>query len=112
MKDARFKVGMSIIALIAAVPGSAADWTAKVGQLQSTNVGLDCFYFTLNGIAAADPALGNNSPWFAIPRAQYGAKDAYAMLLAAKLSDVSVRVSTTGGTICGGYAQVSQMLLE
>jgi hypothetical protein len=100
--------GSAVIALAAVYSTGAqsATWTAPIQGLQSLAT-TDCFYFTLNGITVAEPTLGNNSPWFAIPRDQIGAKDAYAMLLAAKLSGIPVNVITTGSTVCGGYAQVS-----
>src|SRR5690348_14808879 len=93
-------VWTSLLSFAFTVPGIAADWTAQMGQLQSSNLGLDCFYFTLSGVPVADPALGNNNSWFAIPRTQYGAKDAYAMLMTAKVTGTAVRVTTTGSTIC------------
>ena len=107
----KLRIVITLLSFASALPSVAADWTAQVAQVQSTNLGLDCFYFTLNGITVADPALGNNSPWFAVPRTQYGAKDAYAMLLTAKATAAQVRVTTTGSTICGGYAQISQMIV-
>ena len=56
--------------LIGAVsPCIASDWTAQVSQLQSTNLGADCFYFTLSGV-------------------------------------------NVGSTICGGYAQISQLIMQ
>lgn len=104
--------GSAVIALAAAYSPAiqSATWTAPIQSLQSLSTS-DCFYFTLNGVTVAEPTLGNNSPWFAIPRDQIGAKDAYAMLLAAKLSGTPVNVITTGNTVCGGYAQVSQVYM-
>jgi hypothetical protein len=110
--NSKLSMAVAISSLALASPGFAADWTAQVGQVQSTSLGADCVYFTLSGISVADPSLGNNSSWFAIPRSQYGAKDAYAMLLTARATGVQVRVTTTGTTICGGYAQISQLILQ
>lgn len=100
-------------AVLTTVPALAlaVNWTSRtVGQLQSTYDGADCIYFTLEGVAEADPAKPGD-PWFAIPRTQYGAKDAYAMLLAAKLTGKTVFVSTRGTLSCG-YAAVSQVLMQ
>jgi len=68
----------------------------------------DCVYFTLQGVAVADPAVGT-TPWFAIPRSQYGATDAYAMLLTSKVAGLSLHVATTGQSVGGGYAQVNEI---
>ena len=88
----------------------AADHIAKVAVIQGLSITQDCVYFTLEGVATADPVAPNN-PYFAVARSQYGSKDAYAMLLVAKTTGASVRATTTGATVCGGYAQVSQVML-
>jgi len=91
------------IALLIALPSIALATThinKTVGSLQSTYSGGDCFYFTLQGVTQADP-VAPGSPWFTIPRSQYGSKDAYAMLLAARLSGTLVTVNTNGTTACG-----------
>jgi len=44
-------------------------------------------------------------------RSQVGYRDAYAMLLAAKLAGTPVRVITAAGTVCGSYAKVTQVLM-
>jgi hypothetical protein len=94
---------------LAVVPviGKAVTWNAGVGTVQSTYDGADCFYFTLNGVTEADP-VKSGDPIFAIPRTQYGAKDAYAMLLAAKLADKQLIVVTRGTLLCG-YAAVAEI---
>ncbi len=65
-------------------------------------------YFTLSGVADADPALGISSPWFAMVRSGDDAKAVYATLLAAKATGASVRITTTGSAVCG-YAQVGSV---
>jgi hypothetical protein len=65
----------------------------------------DCYTFTLVGVAEADPvrpAVGT----FALPRTRQSAKEAYATLLAAKMSGTRVMVGTTGLLACG-FAEVS-----
>jgi hypothetical protein len=90
---------------------ASSDWTAPVGALQSYYSNSACFYFTLDGISNADPALGTGSPWFAMERDTAGrVRDAYAMLLTAKATGAAVRVRTTGGSICG-YAQVQDIIM-
>jgi hypothetical protein len=117
MKTKHMRIGRqvraAVVAALAVLPvmGLAANWTDRtVGQLQSTYDGADCIYFTLEGVAEADPVKPGDH-WFAIPRTQYGAKDAYAMLLAAKLTGKTVFVSTRGTLSCG-YAAVSQVLMQ
>ena len=111
MKASHLLCAAVVVTLGASSIGSAAtSWLGKnVGTLQSTFEGADCFYFTLEGVSQADPILPG-SPWFAIPRTQYGAKDAYAMLLSAKLSGQPVNVVTNGAAACG-LAAVSQVYM-
>jgi hypothetical protein len=103
-----------VICAAALVPANVyamLDWPNKsVAMLSSTYDGADCIYFTLQGVSEADP-IKPGEPTFAIPRAQYGAKDAYAMLLAAKLSGSTVRVLTRGTLACG-YASVAQIMMN
>lgn len=112
--DVRKTIRAAALAAVAAAPAlaPAVNWTDRtVGQLQSTYDGADCIYFTLEGVAEADPVKPGDH-WFAIPRTQYGAKDAYAMLLAAKLTGKTVFVSTRGTLSSCGYAAVSQVLMQ
>jgi hypothetical protein len=86
------------------------DWNGKqVAMLSSTYDGADCIYFTLEGVAEADPVKPGD-PTFAIPRTQNGSRDAYAMLLSAKLAGQPVRVLTRGTLTCG-YASVAQIMM-
>lgn len=65
-----------------------------------------CFYFSLVGIAVADPVIPN-SPYYAIPLAGTGFAQAYALLLSAKVAASTVNVVSTGGWAggtCGGTA--------
>ena len=101
---------VATLLLAAPIPGETAMWINKtVSQIQSTYVGSDCFYFTLDGVTEADPVLPG-AMWFAIPRTQNGSKDAYAMLLAAKLSGQPLRVHTNGTLSCG-YATASEVFM-
>jgi hypothetical protein len=103
-----------IVAMLAAITSSACAAVAyngkTVGNLQGFYDGADCFYFKLNGVTEADPIKAND-PWFAISRSQYGTKDALAVLLAAKVSGMTVHVSTRGTLVCG-YAGVAEVTLE
>jgi hypothetical protein len=90
-------------------PVGAATHDATVAMLQAMNTSTDCFFFILTGVTQADPVKPND-PWFAIPRTQNGAKDAYAMLLSAKVAGSVVQVQTTGQLACG-YAAVGYVAL-
>jgi len=70
-----------------------------------------CAFFTLDGVAEADPVSPGN-PWFALPQSAAGYKEAYSLLLAAALSGKTVRVFTTGATIstCSGYVGVVNVI--
>jgi hypothetical protein len=92
-------------------PAGAVDHhNATVGYLQSTLVDTNCLYFTLSGVNQADPAV-SGSPWFAISRSSVGAGDAYATLLAAKLSGSPLWIRTSGQMVCG-YATAVYVILE
>jgi hypothetical protein len=98
-------------ALVPSTVFAMQDWANKtVAMLSSTYDGSDCVYFTLEGVTQADPVKPGD-PTFAFPRNQFGAKDGYAMLLAAKLADRPVRVLTRGTLSCG-YAAVAQIMIE
>lgn len=93
-----------LFSLLPTYPANATDFERKlVTGIQASGDAADCFYFMLEGVNQPGPAA--NGPWFAMSRSQYGAKDAYALLLAAKLSGTPVSVrSTTTSAVCGGYA--------
>ena len=92
------------------IGNATVDWYGKtVAMVSSTYDGADCVYFTLNGVTEADP-IKPGDPTFAFPRSQFGSKDGYAMLLAAKIAGQPVRVVTRGTLACG-YAAVAQIML-
>lgn len=82
----------------------------KVTTLYGFYDAADCVYFRLEGVSQADPVKPNES-LFAIARSQPGAKEAFATLLAAKLSGLAPFVRTRGNLICG-YAGVAEIILQ
>ena len=78
----------------------------KVDLLQSADT-RDCFFFRLSGVTQADPVTPN-IPWFSVPLNHKQAKEIYSTLLAARTSDRSISVATTGQTECG-HAGVSYL---
>lgn len=70
----------------------------------------DCIYFKLEGVAEADP-IKPGDPLFAISATQPQAKNAYAALLAGKISGATLLVRTRGNLVCG-YAGVATIILE
>ena len=102
---------VSALALAPSLGFATVDWPNKnVGRLSAAYDGADCTYFTLQGVSEADPVTPGDAT-FAIPRTQFGARDGYAMLLAAKISGRTVRVITRGTLSCG-YASVAEILME
>jgi hypothetical protein len=78
----------------------------QVDLIQPDHPSSNCFYFTLQGVDVADPAIGTTA-WFAVDRTTHkGASELYATLLAAKASGLLVDVWTLGIPVCG-YAGVS-----
>ncbi len=109
-KDVTKVISIAALLLMPSI-GLAVNWyNKKVALLQPSYDGADCFYFTLEGVAEADPTKPGD-PLFAIPRTQYGAKEAYATLLSAKLTGQTVYVITRGTLSCG-YASVSQVWVQ
>lgn len=92
---------------------AAQTYTSTVGQVQWAMTD-SCFFFSLIGVPVADPVVPN-SPWFAIPLAQTGFAQAYALILSAKVAGSTVIVATTGtlaGGTCGTYAGVANVNLQ
>ena len=54
----------------------------------------------LSGVSQADPAVPNNG-WFAISKTNASAEDAYAALVAAKVSGTTLHIRTDGTVSCG-----------
>lgn len=105
-------LSLVVFGVLASGQADAVVWSAKpVGQLSSTYQNSDCILFTLEGVSEADPGVPGN-PWFAIPRSQYGSKDAYAMLLSAKLSGQTISIATNGSSAACGYAGVYQVWMQ
>lgn len=82
----------------------------KITTLYGFYDSADCIYFKLEGVTQADPIKAND-PMFAILRTQPGAKDAYAMLLTAKITGTAPWVRTRGNLVCG-YAGVAEVILQ
>ena len=83
--------------------------TKLIQYLQSSGSGGQCMYFTLIGVNEADPLVPGN-PWFAIPLNHPTAKEIFAILSAAKISDKTVSVRTSTTTACG-YAAVEYVYM-
>jgi hypothetical protein len=70
-----------------------------------------CYYFTLSGVAQADPSVPNN-PWFAIStNSNVSAKEEFALILTARVTGTPVSAVVTTGAAdpdCGN-AKVSSI---
>lgn len=91
---------LGAFACIGAQSAVAAEHFAKqISVLEVSTAG--CYFFQLEGVAQADPAIPNNV-WFGIPTGQANAKEMYALLMAVRLSGNTLsRVLTTGAAACG-----------
>lgn len=77
---------------------AAVDYANKIVVNLQAKASADCFYFTLEGVAG----------WFAVPRSSVGAKDAYALILSARLTNTPINISSnTIAATCNGYPEAS-----
>jgi hypothetical protein len=69
----------------------------QVLSISGTTGAALCYYFTLAGVAQADPSVPNN-PWFAISTTgNSNAKELFSLVLAARVSGTPINaVMTTG----------------
>src|SRR5690348_14388379 len=100
MKDIA-RVTVFVICAATASAAYSATWSAKsIGVLQPDHPSADCFYFTLSGVTEADPVRPGIA-WFAVSRTAHpGAKELFASLLAAKLTNSLVTITTDGSMQC------------
>lgn len=81
---------------------------------QVENVQVDpsngCIYFTLKGVAEADPVKPGNQ-WFTLNGSAPGANHIMSLLLMSYATGETLKVSTTGTSVCG-YAGASVIRLE
>ena len=103
-------IGLTFAAV--SVPAQSALWSSKtIAKLQPDHLTDQCYFFSLDGVAEADP-VRSGSPWFAVDRNNHpGAKELYATLLTARLTGTPVTVLTTGSMVCG-YATISYVVLQ
>jgi hypothetical protein len=115
MKYSGFRILLCSAFFLASTAAPAAVYSQKtVILLQAAPSNAPCIYFQLAGVATADSSV-SSSPYFAMHKDHPGYAQAYAMLLAAKMTDMPVHVSTTGtiaNAVCGNYAGVNEILLE
>ena len=110
LRSALAWLASAMLGAIAATPALAdATYTSKtIAEIQPPQVGHDCIYFRLDGVAQADPAVPNG-PYFAMPRTHIGFKEIYPLLLAAYLNGTPVSVRTSGAAVggeCGSWVGV------
>lgn len=81
--------------------GAETHLDKQVSTIQLSTGG--CYFFQLNGVSGADPAVPAVGPWFAIPTTQTNSKEMYAMLLSVRIGGGTLsRVVTAGVSTCGG----------
>jgi hypothetical protein len=99
------RVVVGIVIALALNPAWSAEYTGLVSDLQPNHNSQNCFFFRLSGVTINPASPGN---WFAVAYTTFGAKETYATLLAAKLSDTPIKVTTlpTAPTVCN-YAEAT-----
>ena len=110
----KIKYAVLMSTLLASMSWQAHSQVVYTGKKITTLYGFydsaDCIYFKLEGVTQADP-IKPNEPLFAIARTKGGAKEAFATLLAAKITRTPPWVRTRGNVVCG-YAGVAEVILE
>ena len=99
--------------------GAPLTWGAQ-GVFPASTVGYlgsgdtrPCAFLTLNGVAVAEPTVPLAGPWFVLPKTHAQYKEAFALLLTAKMANKTVFLVTTGGVHSGcGGAEVVAVTLE
>jgi hypothetical protein len=71
-----------------------------------------CFFFTLQGVAQADPAASGNL--FAVAPDNPGYDNTFNLLVTIKQKGLTnnVTVATTGNLVCGGFAEVRYVFVS
>jgi len=99
----RKALAFALIAGIFPVIGVAATHTNKEVAVFHSPDSRPCTFFTLTGVAEADPVVAGN-PWFSIPQTHIGYKEIISVLLAARTVGKTVTVGTAGTMACGHAA--------
>ena len=71
-----------------------------------------CLYFSLVGVSVADSSVPGSGIWFTIPTSDDKFYILYSTLLTAKTKSLSVNVTTSGATACGGGTEVGVLKLN
>ena len=106
-------VGVTLISATAmASPGVFG--MAQIQTLFPGDLGRDCIFFTLAGVADAQSPSVPGSPWFVLSKAHPNFKEQYALILASKMSGTPIGVVTTGNGLpaCTGHAEVSYVYVQ
>jgi hypothetical protein len=93
-----------------ALSADSHNWKT-VTAIQPPSMNAACVYFQLAGVTVADDVQPGN-PRFVVPENHTGYKEAYALLLAARLTGTLVSVNTTNRVAdgaCGNYASVAEV---
>lgn len=86
----------------------------QIASLFPGDLGRDCIFFTLNGVADAQSASAPGAPWFALAKTHPNFKEQYALILAAKMTGATIGVVTTGNGVsaCSGHAEVNYVYAQ
>ena len=104
------KISIGLIAgLLSCLAHAQVVHTDKVVEAVHSPDHRACLFFSLAGVATADPITPNMN-WFSVPMTHPGFKEIVAILISARTSGQPVTVYTTGNSVCG-HASVSAITL-
>lgn len=104
----KISIGL-IVCFVSCVAQAQVVHTEKVIEAVHSPDHRACLFFSLEGVATADPVTPNMN-WFSVPMTHPGFKEIVAMLISARTSREPVTVYTTGSVVCG-HASVSAITL-
>ena len=93
-----------VVLVFASVHVAAAEHYAKKVNNVQVNALNGCIYFTLDGVAEADPVMPGQ-PWITVASDSASKQEVLSLLMMAQASKSNVKVVTSGEKACG-YAGV------
>jgi hypothetical protein len=95
---------VAVLALTHPDRAGATEHFSKSISVLEVNNNSSCYFFQLEGVTQADPAV--SGPWFAIPKSFANAKEMYALLLSVRASGGTLNRVLTGGSVACSGAEV------
>lgn len=70
-----------------------------------------CYFFSLKDVPLADSDFPAGTKWISVPHTHEASEEIFSMLLAAKLSGSTVRVTTHDSASCNGHVQAVNVVM-